>query len=281
MSKKTALITGCSSGFGKLTAKLFHQNGWNIIATMRSPGKEIELNKLDNVLVVRLDVKDKQSVEEAVAEGFEKFGRIDALVNNAGVSGMGVFEQWDDEEINAMFNTNVFGLFNVTREVLPIMRKQEEGVIVNISSMAGLFGSPFSSVYSAAKFAVEGFTEAIALEYAPFNIKAKVVAPGAYETKLFTSMTHRMLQNGDEEIRNYSMKMAEKMNATLEKMRAEGNQESDPQEVADKIWQCATEETPIHNVSGKDAEAMLQMKKSMSEKELMKTVSDMFIPKIK
>lgn len=278
--KKTILITGCSSGFGKLTAKLFHIKGWNVIATMRSPEKETELTELNNVLVVKLDVTNKQSVSEAVSKGLEKFGRIDVLVNNAGVSGMGVFEQWDDEEINSMFNTNVFGLFNVTREVLPVMRKQNEGVIVNISSMAGLFGSPFSSVYTATKFAVEGFTEAIALEYAPFNIKAKVIAPGAYETNLFTTMPHRILANGDEQIRDYSLKLSQKMNSTMDKMRQEGNQESDPQEVADKIYKCATEETPVHNVSGNDAEAMLQMKKSMSEEELMKTISDMFIPEV-
>lgn len=280
MSMKTVLITGCSSGFGKLAAKLFNKNGWNVIATMRSPEKETELIELNDVLVVKLDVSDKQSISEAVSKGIEKFGRIDVLVNNAGVSGMGVFEQWDEEKINAMFNTNVFGLMNVTKEILPVMRKQNEGVIINISSMAGLFGSPFSVVYSAAKFAVEGLTEALALEYAPFNIKVKSIAPGAYETNLFTSIDYSTLDNGDEQIRDYSMKLSQKMNATMKQMRAEGNQESDPQEVADKIYKCATEETPIHNVSGNDAEAMLQMKKSMSEEELMKTISDMFVPKI-
>jgi len=279
MSKKTALITGCSSGFGKLTAKLFHKNGWNVIATMRSPEKETELTELSDVLVTSLDVTDKQSVSEAVSKGLDKFGRIDVLVNNAGISGVGVFEQWDEEEINSIFETNVFGVMRVTKEVLPAMRKQGEGVIINLSSTAGLFGSPFSSVYSAAKFAVEGLTEALALEYAPFNIKVKSIAPGAYETNLFTSMTHRILENGDEQIRDYSLKLSQKMNATMEQMRQQGNQESDPQEVADKVYQCVTEKTPIHNVSGKDAEAMLQMKKSMSEEELMKTISDMLIPK--
>lgn len=279
MSKKTALITGCSSGFGKLTAKHFHKNGWNVIATMRTPEKETELTELSDVFVTRLDVTDKQSVSEAVAAGVAEFGSIDVLVNNAGVSGVGVFEQWDNEEINALFNANVFGLMRVTKEVLPVMRKQGEGVIVNISSAAGIIGCPFSSVYSATKFAVEGLTEALAIEYAPFNITVKAVAPGAYETNLFTSIDYGTLANGDEQIRDYSSKLTKQMEATIEQMSEQSGQKSDPREVADKVYECATEETPVHNVSGKDAEALLQMKKSMPEEEMMKYISDMLIPK--
>lgn len=278
MSKKTVLITGCSTGFGKLAAKKFQAEGWNVIATMRSPQKEAELTELNNVLVTKLDVADKQSISEAVAEGMAEFGRIDVLVNNAGISGVGVFEQWDEPKIYAMFETNVFGLMRVTREVLPVMRKQGEGAIINISSTAGLVGSPFASVYSAAKFAVEGLTEALALEYAPFNIKVKSIAPGAYETNLFTSIDYGTLEKGEEQIRDYSLKLSQKMNATVERMSLESGSKSDPQEVADKVYECATEKTPIHNVSGKDAEAMLHLKQSKSEEELMKTISDMLIP---
>lgn len=278
MSKKTVLITGCSTGFGKLTAKLFHQKGWNVIATMRSPEKETVLTELNDVLVVKLDVTDKLSVSEAIAKGMKAFGSIDVLVNNAGISGVGVFEQWDGQKIYSMFETNVFGLMRVTKEVLPVMRKQGEGAIINISSTAGLVGSPFASVYSASKFAVEGLTEALAFEYAPFNIKVKSIAPGAYETNLFTSIDYGTLANGDEQIRDYSSKLSQKMNATMEQMRQQGGQESNPQEVADKIFECATEETPIHNVSGNDAEAVFKMTKTMSEEELINTVSNMFIP---
>lgn len=280
MNKKTVLITGCSSGFGKLTAKYFHKNGWNVIATMRTPEKESELTNLSNVLVAKLDVTDQKSVSAAIAAGVVKFGGIDVLVNNAGISGMGVFEQWDKQEIAATFETNVFGVMRVIKEVLPIMRKQQSGVIINISSAAGLIGAPFSSVYSAAKFAIEGLTEALSLEYAPFNIKTKVIAPGAYETNLFTSINNRILGNGDEQIRNYSLKLGKRMNATIEQMRQQGDQESDPQEVAEKVYECATEDTPIHNVSGDDVQAVLHMKKTMSEDELMKTISDMFVPAI-
>ncbi|GAD79975.1 SDR family oxidoreductase [Vibrio ezurae] len=280
MNNKTVLITGCSTGFGKFTARLFQSKGWNVIATMRSPEKETELDKLANVLVTRLDVTDPQSITDAINAGMKQFGTIDALVNNAGISGMGVFEQWDVQEINAIFNTNVYGPMRVAQQVLPIMRKQKTGVIINISSLAGILGSPYSSIYSAAKFAIEGLTEALALEYAPFNIKTKVIAPGAYETNLFTTIPHRILANGDQQIRDYSDKMRQKMNATMEQMRQQGTRESDPHEVADKIYQCVTEDTPVHNVSGSDAEAILQMKKSMPEDQLMKAVSDMFVPEV-
>ena len=264
-SKKTVLITGCSSGFGRLTAKLFNKNDWNVIATMRTPEKETELCELNDVLVIKLDVTDTESVSKAVAAGIAEFGGIDALVNNAGISGVGVFEQWDEEKINSIFETNVFGLMRVTKEVLPVMRKQGEGAIINISAVAGHFGIPFSSVYSAAKFAVEGLTEALAIEYAPFNIMVKAVAPGAYETNLFTSIDHGTLENGDEQIRDYSSKLTKQMGTTVEQMSEQSGQKSDPQEVADKVYECAITKTPIRNVSGKDAEVLLQMKKSMYE----------------
>jgi len=148
MDKKTVLITGCSTGFGKLAAKKFQTEGWNVIATMRSPEKETELTELNHVFVTKLDVTNDTSVSEAVAKGVEKFGRIDALINNAGISGVGVFEQWDERKIYSMFETNVLGLMRVTKAILPLMRKQGEGVVINISSTAGLVGSPFSSVYT-------------------------------------------------------------------------------------------------------------------------------------
>ena len=277
---KTILITGTSTGFGKLTAKLFQRKGWNVIATMRNPEKETELTSLSQVLVTRLDVTDPHSIANAVDAGVAKFGRIDALVNNAGISGMGVFEQWDDQEINAIFDTNVFGPIRVAQQVLPIMRRQQNGVIVNISSLAGIVGSPYASIYSAAKFAVEGLTEALALEYAPFNIHTKVVAPGSYQTNLYTTIPHRILANGDQQVRDYAQKLDQKMNANVEQMRLQGVEPSDPQEVADKIFHCVTQQTPIHNVSGSDAQSILHMKNSLSEGEFMDSISAMLVPSL-
>lgn len=277
-NRKTVLITGCSSGFGRVTAQLFQKEGWNVVATVLPHEEETELNQLKNLLVTKLDVTNQQSISETVSTAVEKFGGINVLVNNAGIAGFGVFEQWGEKEINAQFEVNVMGTMRVTKAVLPYMRKQGEGVIINLSSLAGLFGSPFSSVYSAAKYAVEGFTDSLAMEYAPFNIKVKCIAPGSYNTNLVSSINLKNLENGDEQIRKYSLKLSEKMNENIKKLRSQGTGESDPQEVADKIYLCATQETPVHNVSGDDAEAMRNLLKTMPENEFMKMISDMIIP---
>ena len=259
MEKKTALITGCSSGFGKLAAKTFNKNGWNVIATMRSPENETELTELDPVLVTRLDVTDPKSVRQAVEAGLSRFGAIHVLVNNAGFGGHALFEQFPDEVVRAMYDTNVFGLMNVTREVLPLMRRQNGGCIINVTSVAGLVGGPTYSVYASTKFAVEGLTEAIALEYGPLNILAKTVAPGAYETRFSVNASEQHLDQGGEELAAYARRLREHMQAVLRNLRPTGGPPADPQEVADKIYECATSETPIHNPVGSDAEMIVGM----------------------
>jgi NADP-dependent 3-hydroxy acid dehydrogenase YdfG len=159
--KKTVLITGASSGFGKETAKEFQQNGWNVIATMRSSEKEQELNKLENVFVTRLNVQEPASIEMAVQSGIEKFGNIDVLVNNAGYGLMGVFESATRAQIQNQYAVNVFGLMDVTLALLPHMRQQGKGAIINVTSFGGVVGLPFGSLYNSSKFAVEGFSEAL------------------------------------------------------------------------------------------------------------------------
>lgn len=275
---QTILITGCSSGFGKLTAKLLHEKGWNVIATMRSPEKETELNQLNNVLVTKLDVTDKKSIKEAVELGIETFGTIDVLVNNAGYGGLSMFEQFTEDQIYSMYETNVFGLMRVTREIMPIMRKQKSGTIINVTSMAGHIGLAFASTYSSSKFAVEGFTEALALECKPFNIKVKSIAPGAFETN-FNASTEDNFTSGDEELKAYAQKMATHLAAVAEQMSKQGGKISDPQEVADKIYKCVTEETPIHNVVGADAEMLSGMKNSMPHQDFINEIGQMLAPK--
>jgi NAD(P)-dependent dehydrogenase (short-subunit alcohol dehydrogenase family) len=180
--KKTVFITGASVGFGKATVKLFHEKGWNVVATMRSPENETELSALSDVLVIRLDVTDKASIGAAVQAGIRRFGPIDVLVNNAGYGTLGALEFASDEVIKQQFDVNVFGLIDVTKAVLPGMRAQQSGVIINVSSIGGQVTFPFCALYHATKFAVEGLTESLQYELNPFGIRTKIVEPGGYKT---------------------------------------------------------------------------------------------------
>lgn len=277
MTKKTVLITGCSSGFGRLAGKTFGQKGWNVIATMRSPEKETEFQTLENGIVTRLDVTDTNSVRDAVEAGMDKFGRIDALVNNAGYGAYGLFEQHDDAAIRANFETNVFGLMNVTREVLPHMRRQKGGSIVNVASVVGMFAAPTMSIYSSAKFAVKGFSEALALELKPLNIHVKTVMPGEFGTNFSTSSDMNFDKGGDE-LSAYAHKLANHMTAARENMREPGTPEPDAQDVADLIFKCATEDTPVHNAIGPDAEMLALMMDSMSHREFLEKMAGILLP---
>lgn len=274
---KTVLITGASSGFGNLAARTFQREGWNVAATMRSPEKEQELNALENVLVTRLDVTDKTSIESAIADAIGRFGAIDVLVNNAGLGENGLLEQLSEEKTLSMFETNVFGVIRVSQAVLPLMRERKAGTIINVTSSAGYFALPLYSTYCASKYAAEGLTESMALEYKPFNIAVKAVAPGGYGTN-FNASTQNNLENGDEELRDVAQEILARFVATGEQLRKQNGTEPDPQEVADMIYHCATHDTPVHNICGADAEAMLGMINSMTREEFLEKMSEMLIP---
>lgn len=180
--KKTIFITGASSGIGKDTAKFFQAKGWNVVATMRNPEAETELNQLDQVLVTRLDVLDSTSIQSAVNEAQFRFGNIDVLLNNAGYGAYGPLEAFTRAQIERQFNTNVLGLLEVTRAVLPQFRRNRKGIIINVSSMGGKMTFPLGSLYHGTKFAVEGITEAMRYEVEQFGGKVKLVEPGAIAT---------------------------------------------------------------------------------------------------
>jgi NAD(P)-dependent dehydrogenase (short-subunit alcohol dehydrogenase family) len=175
---RTVLITGASSGFGNSAARLFANQGWNVVATMRSPTAGADLSRLDNVMVTRLDVQDRDSIAQAIAAGTERFGQIDVLVNNAGFSLYGVFESISREKIQQQFDVNLFGVMEVTRALLPHFRRNKAGVIINVSSGAGVFGLPMISLYNASKFALEGFSESLSYELLSQNIVVRIVEPG-------------------------------------------------------------------------------------------------------
>ncbi len=179
---KTILITGASSGIGRATARLFQAKGWNVIATMRDPDSESDLTALERTLVTRLDVQDTGSISLAVEAALNRFGRIDALLNNAGYGAYGPLEATPLEKIRRQFDTNVVGLMATTQAVLPHFRKQGSGVIVNISSIGGRMTFPLGTLYHGSKFAVEGLSEALHYELAPLGIRVKIIEPGRVKT---------------------------------------------------------------------------------------------------
>lgn len=179
---KTAFITGASTGIGRATALAFQAQGWNVAATMRNTEDGQDLAALPQVWVGQLDVTDSASISSAVADAMATFGGIDVLVNNAGFGAYGALEVTSMETIARQFNTNVIGLLEVTKAVLPSMRERGSGVIVNISSVGGKMTFPLGSLYHGSKFAVEGISEALVYELAPMGIQVKIIEPGLIDT---------------------------------------------------------------------------------------------------
>ncbi len=179
----TVLITGTSSGIGEATAEYFLQQGWRVCATARSPKKLGSWSQGNDVIRLALDVTSQDSVRSAITESIRLAGKIDVIVNNAGVGLAGPLEAIPMDDMERHFQTNVFGAGRIIQEILPFFRKQKHGVIVNVSSVAGTFGVPFMSPYCAGKFAIEGLSESLYYELRPFNIRIKLVEPGGIKTK--------------------------------------------------------------------------------------------------
>ena len=255
----TILITGASSGIGKATTKFFQQKGWNVIATMRSPQKETELTQLDNVLVTRLDVTDTASIDTAVAEGIDRFGRIDVLLNNAGYGAYGPLELFPMDKIRRQFDTNVIGLLAVTKAVLPHMRAQKSGTIVNISSIGGQMTFPLGTLYHGTKFAVEGMSESLHYELEPLGVKVKIVEPGMIATD-FGGRSFDFVN--DESVEEYQGIVQKLMGAW-----AGGDlQASEPVVVSEVIWNAVTDGTDtLRYRAGEDAVQLLDNRKTLDD----------------
>lgn len=195
--KKTVFITGASSGIGLETAKYFLMNNWNVIASMRNPEKRVtELHSLKELTILHLDVLDERSIKSALDTAINLFGKIDVMVNNAGYALMGPFETSTNEEVNQQINTNVLGLLNVTRRIIPHFRNNNSGTIINVASIAGKVAFPFASMYHLTKWAVEGFSESLHYELEKFNIKVKIIEPGPIKTDFYyRSLNHTTYEN--------------------------------------------------------------------------------------
>jgi NADP-dependent 3-hydroxy acid dehydrogenase YdfG len=256
---KTILITGASSGIGKETAKLFHAKGWNVIATMRSPQNETELQQLPGVLVTKLDVLDLDSIKNAVAEGIKKFGKIDVLVNNAGYGAYGPLESFSKDKIVRQFNTNVIGLLDVTKALLPHFRQNKDGIIINISSIGGKITFPLGALYHGTKFAVEGISESLHYEVEQFGGKVKIVEPGSIATD-FAGRSFDF--NNDESLTEYQGTVAA-IFAVMPKMTENASPAS---VVAEVIYEAATDGTnQIRYTAGEDAKEILGNRKQLDD----------------
>ena len=264
--KKTVLITGASSGIGKAAAKEFAANNWNVIATMRNPEKEKELSKIEHILVTELDVEKADTISHAIENGIRQFGNIDVLINNAGMGLFGVFETTPEEKIRKLFETNVFGTMNVTRAILPHFRKQKNGMIVNITSSTGLFTIPLLSVYSATKYALEGFSESLSFELSPQNIKVKLIEPGMVESNFDDTTMKNYAANPDiTEYNDYLEKMIQFFSS-----ESSGAQKVTAEEAAEAIYSAVTDESnTLRYIIGKDVETMMGMRRSMPDQEYM------------
>lgn len=262
---KVWFITGASRGIGAEIAKAALAAGDRVVATGRSPEKIAQAfdSESDRLLALPLDVADKQQAQRAVDAAVERFGGIDVLVNNAGYGQLGLFEEVAPEAAKAQFDVNVFGLFDVTRAVLPVMRQQRSGHIFNISSVGGIGGVEFAALYCASKFAVEGFSESLAQEVAQFGIKITIVEPGYFRTDFLDASSIRY---GDTSLADYEA-YSQRLQAGFE---AHSHQQAgDPAKLGACLVELAGQEAPpLRFAAGTDAVKFVSDKIALLEREL-------------
>lgn len=269
---KTILITGASSGIGKATAKKFAAEGWNVIASMRSPEKETELSLLENVLLTKLDVQDKDSIDAAIKSGIDKFGTIDAVVNNAGFGILGAFEKSTDEQIQNQFSVNVFGVMNVIKAILPHFRAKQDGTIINITSQGGRVTFPTCSLYHSTKFAIEGFSESLSYELLSQHIAVKIIEPGSTESNFFNSAGIA----ADESITAYE----EFDKIALDNWNKNDTMTSTAEEIAAVIYTAATDnKDQLRYMAGKDTELYFGIRKR-DDQDYVNYMRKAYIPEI-
>lgn len=263
MKNKTWLITGASLGLGKSLAEKLIEEGFNVVVTARNVDKLVDFHKenKEKVLVSRLDVTDLNSIQTAIAQAIDKFGSIDVLVNNAGYGYYEIFESLCIADIQKQFDTNFYGIIRTMQEVLPHMRAQKSGWIVNISSIAGSVGMAGRSAYNASKFAVNGLSEGLAHEVKHLGISVSVIEPGAFRTSFFDSgKPNFTAKSGDYQ------QLTSDLNAQVVKMN--GNQKGNPEKFAEVVIKLSEAENPPLRIAvGEDAVSILQKRIQVLQEE--------------
>jgi NAD(P)-dependent dehydrogenase (short-subunit alcohol dehydrogenase family) len=277
IKNKVALVTGSSSGMGFATAIMLARAGIHTYASMRNLKKSktiTELASTENLplQVVQLDVNDKKSVKEAITKIVTEKERIDVLVNNAGYGLFGSLEDISIEEMKAQFETNFFGVIRVTQLVLPIMRKQKSGTIVNVSSVGGRIGLPVLSAYHSTKFALEGLSESMSYELEPFGIRVVIIEPGVIRTNIMNSS---IIAKKAQDPKSPYFSLIQKVENNFKLMME--NESSPPEEVAKVILGVVTSENPqLRYTVGNDAATMIQARVSMSDNQFKKMIMQNF-----
>ncbi|MDB5821506.1 MAG: short-chain dehydrogenase/reductase [Herminiimonas sp.] len=233
------IITGCSTGFGRELAKLVLAHGWRAVVTARNPSavEDIAEGHGDRALVMRLDVTRRDQIGEVIANTKQRFGRIDTLVNNAGYGYLAAIEEGEDKAVRAMFETNVFGLIDMTKAVLPGMRQQRSGLIVNVSSIGGIASFAGTGYYHGTKYAVEGISESLATEVKPLGIDVLIVEPGPFRT----NWAGPSIQQSASRMDAYAATAGERRKQTEARS---GNQAGDPVRAAQAIIDAALSDSP-------------------------------------
>jgi NAD(P)-dependent dehydrogenase (short-subunit alcohol dehydrogenase family) len=277
--QKVAIVTGSSSGIGYATSLLLARNRLHTYATMRNIEKSADIQEIANkerlpLQVIQLDVNDDASIRNSIEKVGSENERIDVLVNNAGYGLVGAFEDLSVEEIKSQFETNFFGVIRLTQQVLPVMRKQKSGTIVNVSSGAGRIGFPGMSAYISSKFALEGLSESMSYELEPFGIKVVIIEPGVIRTnfKKNSVMSKKSLDNSS--ISPYSS-IIQKIDSSISSMVEHA---TPPEEVAKTILHAVISNNPkLRYLVGNDMIMMAETKKSMSDEDFRKMMMQSII----